>query len=99
VVDAALDLLLDGATGRHELRAPSLPEVSFVRILAEAADTDPALVHGQDDTHQASAETRSTTLLPPPESTAERFVRERRLVRKRLQAASPDRLKKLHAAK
>ncbi len=45
LVDAALDLLIDGAQGRWRLAAPDrLTWAGFARLLAEAAGHDPSLV-------------------------------------------------------
>jgi dTDP-4-dehydrorhamnose reductase len=80
VIDLTLDLLLDGARGAHELRPPTLSEGRFVKILAETADADPTLLPLVDElAKQPHVETSS--LLPPAESTIERFVRERRYAR------------------
>ena len=80
VIDMTLDLLLDGASGVHELRAPRIRVNRFLNILAETAEADASLVRTADE---AAEPTRpeSTSFLPPIESTLERFVRERRLAR------------------
>lgn len=81
VIDTTLDLLLDGATGQHMLRAAPVTHAQFARALAEAADADPTLVLQIGAMPANDGATAATTLLLPPESTAERFVRERRFAR------------------
>ncbi|HYF22284.1 MAG TPA: family 1 glycosylhydrolase [Caulobacteraceae bacterium] len=81
VVDATLDLLMDGAHGPVAL-VPSEPwsEAEFLRRLAETADCDPALV-GVQGGEGAVWAGEPASLLPPGETTLERFVREARCAR------------------
>ncbi len=80
VIDLTLDLLLDGATGAQNLRALAISESRFLHILAETAEADVALTPSVEEL-EAMADGELTSLLPPLESTIERFVRERRYAR------------------
>ncbi|RAK56728.1 family 1 glycosylhydrolase [Phenylobacterium deserti] len=88
LVDAVLDLLMDGVVG-FQTFAPSEPwsVAEFVRRLAETAECDPDLVVGRrmPTLRPAPAqdhESAAFQLLPPGETTLERFVRESRLARR-----------------
>ena len=80
VMDFTLDLLLDKASGVFDLRAPPISEIRFVAILAETAEADPSLIPSVDEPVEPTS-WEGTSLLPPAESTIERFVRERRFAR------------------
>jgi dTDP-4-dehydrorhamnose reductase len=85
VVDAALDLLLDGVAGAVSLLpAERLSELEFARALAAVADRDPALVvaTGTPADKPLFAFTGGASFLPPWETTLERFVREARAARR-----------------
>ena len=100
LIDAVLDLAMDGAAGPLAF-LPSEPwsTADFVRRMAEVADCDPSLV----------VETRAPTLrpvrnaalpeialLPPGETTIERFVRESRGARREGAAAVERRQDETH---
>lgn len=82
VLDATLDLLLDGATGVIELRAPeSWSEYDFARTLCDVAGCDLQLVRpvGSSAKTMMANQPGYASHLPPGETTLERFVRESRL--------------------
>ncbi len=85
LVDAALDLLLDGVTGPLSmLPGERLTELEFARSLAAVADRDPALVvaTGSPAAKPLFAWSDGASYLPPWETTLERFVREARAARR-----------------
>ncbi|HST92504.1 MAG TPA: family 1 glycosylhydrolase, partial [Brevundimonas sp.] len=84
VVDTALDLLLDGASGVFDLHAPeSWSELDFARAVAAVVGCEPDLVRQAQRNRfsAAAASPLSASYLPPGETTVERFVRERRHAR------------------
>lgn len=87
LVDAALDLLMDGMVGRVDMRPMegwSRPQ--YARRLAEAADCDPELVVARGPASAATATSpdrrRGVSFLTPAETTLERFVRDARAARR-----------------
>ena len=79
VLDTALDLLLDGATGVIHLHPPEAwSEVDFARALAEVLGCDRRLVRAKATSGRLEAQPRAVSHLPPGETTIERFVREQR---------------------
>jgi dTDP-4-dehydrorhamnose reductase len=87
LVDSVLDLMMDGVRGAVSfLPADRWSEAEFVHRLAEVAQCDPDLVcvsRRASGTAQAPAtEPNLGRLLPPGETTLERFVREARAARR-----------------
>jgi hypothetical protein len=77
LIDGVLDLLLDGATGLVDFGlAERVTEAGLARLIAFAADRDPALVRESGVPVAAGAVGRS--YLPPLECMIERFVHDRR---------------------
>jgi dTDP-4-dehydrorhamnose reductase len=82
LIDVTLDLLIDGASGRFDLRAPPIAEADFAALLTEAADADLQMVNASPViTSLRPGTVDGIWLLPPHESTIERFVSERRKLR------------------
>jgi dTDP-4-dehydrorhamnose reductase len=84
LVDAVLDLLLDGASGGANFYpSEGWSEAEWVREMAVVAECDPALVEGAagDADSPAYPGGGSVSLLVASETTLERFVREARLAR------------------
>ncbi|HEY3811855.1 MAG TPA: family 1 glycosylhydrolase [Caulobacteraceae bacterium] len=91
LVDAALDLLIDGASGRWRLAGPEqLTWAGFARMLAEAAGHDPALVRAAPKGAFQAAPRQTDDWdghipLPPLESALTRLLAERAAARERAQ--------------
>ncbi|HVE54505.1 MAG TPA: family 1 glycosylhydrolase [Ramlibacter sp.] len=86
LLDGVLDLLLDGAEGgMNFVPRETLAPVEWVRQLAVMADHAPDRIHGvggdAPPAVQLPGRQHGPSLLPPADTTFERFVRERRLVR------------------
>jgi dTDP-4-dehydrorhamnose reductase len=93
LIDAVLDLMMDGVTGVQRF-LPSEPwsVADFTRRLAEVAECDPQLVIESRlptlrPVQATNAGTGPASLLPPGETMLERFVREARVARREGAAA------------
>jgi dTDP-4-dehydrorhamnose reductase len=87
LVDAVLDLLMDGASGAATLlQAEPWSEAEFARRLADTAECDPDLIFLRPRAAAfrpgATAGPAFVPLLPPGDTTLERFVRESRSARR-----------------
>jgi dTDP-4-dehydrorhamnose reductase len=79
LMDVALDLLFDGASGAFDLRnRTGMSELEFARELAAVADTPEQLLRIFGDTVERSAFSwpAKQSYLPPLPTMLERFVRE-----------------------
>ena len=87
LVDAVLDIVMDGASGPATL-LPVEPwsEAEFARRLADTAECDPDLIvppaRMRTAPRLAAARPGFVPMLPPGETTLERFVRESRASRR-----------------
>lgn len=89
LVDAVLDLVMDGGRGVATLLNPELwSQAEFARRLADTSECDPGLIVAPARARAASRMAAALTepsfvpLLPPGDSTLERFVRESRSARR-----------------
>lgn len=103
LVDAVLDLMMDGASGAVTL-LPAEPwsEAAFARKLAETAECDldlivtPAQARAPVGASAARRRQDFVPLLPPGDTTLERFVRESRSARRHGAAAITHRMDEAH---
>lgn len=81
LVDAALDLLIDGAAGRWRVAHPEpLSAAAFARTLAEACGLDPSLVDAVPGRHGSPREATATAhrrALGPLDEALRRFAADR----------------------
>lgn len=84
VIDGVLDLMLDGVTGQiHFASFEEWSEAEFARALAVVADRDPDLiVQAGGEPSEAPRSDENVSYAPPTESMLERFVIDRRNLRR-----------------
>jgi dTDP-4-dehydrorhamnose reductase len=88
LVDGVLDLLLDGMSGTATFKDGPHSEAELARAIALIGDADASLLIEQGCSNSpAPADVRRPSFAPAMESSMERFIRERRQLRRHLESA------------